>query len=427
MRIMILSPYTTAHLRSHIKLTDYNEVTKKIISQLGISERAVVFKDVAPWVGQLIGELEKISNVELFSVAPQIKMREAIQSFKSGKTTYYFYSSEYSSVLRKLKNYRWWKFLQNCSRRVNRIANEIKPDVVIAYGTENPVISIPQLTLSKKYPVLCVLQTIYNNPDRAKYGGIDPLIRDLEHDIVNHVSYFGTEDKVYYDLLKGMRGDTAVFRFIYPHAQLPDIEPQEKKYDFVNYAFTMANKKGDEDSVRALKIVKNKYPNVTLNIAGGMSDSRREYIVHLIDELSLQENVSLTPVFECKEDMFRHILKAKCAVLPVKLDLISTTIKESMYYGLPVITNITPATPELNEEKQCVLLAEKGNINSLAKCMFDVLESEVLTNSLAKNGREYMENRMDNKPIMTQNMKVLYAIIENHRNGTNIPRDLLFE
>lgn len=406
-------------------MKEYSGLMQWFIDKLGLSKKTI-FKDIAPWVGQLIEQLEKQPNVELFSVSPQIKMSKRVESFKKGNTTYYFYSPEFSSALRLLKNYKVWKMLQNCGRRVCYIAQKIKPDVVIAYGTENPVTSVPQLSLYKHYPVLCVLQTIYNNPDRIKYSKPSRLIQDLEHDIINNISYFGTEDKLYYDLLKEMNKDVCAFEFKYPCSPLPEIEITEKKFDFVNFAYSMGLKKGDDDSIKALAIVTKKYPEVSLNIAGGLNPLRKEYLEKLVKEYGLQNNVSFTPLFERKEDMYRHVLQARFAVLPVKLDLVSTTTKEAMYYGLPVITNITPETPELNKEKQCVLLAEKGNIESLAKCMIEVLENEQLADTLAENGREYMEKQISNSNSMTRQLDVLKVVVENYNNGTAVPVTLLF-
>jgi glycosyltransferase involved in cell wall biosynthesis len=407
-------------------MKEYGKLTKAVIERLNLAKRTGI-KDIAPWVGQLIEELEKNPDVELFSVSPQIKMAKSVQSFLLGRTTYYFYSTEYSSLLRLLKKYPVWRALQNCGSKVMKIAEEIKPDVVIAYGTENPVVSVPQLWLRKKYPVICVLQTIYNNPERVKYSTPNPLIQDLEHDIVKNVRYFGMGGRLYYDLLKGMNSEVIALEYPYPSAPLPNIPMPCKKYDFVNYAFNLDARKGDEDAVRALAIVKKTHPDVTLNMAGGMNPTRKTYIEGLIAELGLQENVSFTPMFERKEDMYAHVLEARYALLPVKLDLVSTTTRESMYYGLPVITNITPATPLLNKDKQCVLLAEKGNIDSLAKCMLEVIENVELAKTLSENGHEYMVRQMDNGPKMRRILTALQSVIDNYKEGVPVPQELLFD
>jgi len=426
MKIMIVSPYTTGSLRGHLKLKEYGPLLKAFINKRGLSQRVEV-RDVAPWVGQLIEELEKQPKVELYSVSPQIKMCKAVESFQLGKTTYYFYSSDYSSALRMVCNYCVWRKWQNCGRRVRRIAAKIKPDLVIVYGTENPVVSTAVMSLIHQFPVLCVIQTIYNNPAREKYNLPNRLIQELERDVIAHAHFLGTEDRPYYDLIMGMNPRAVVVEYPYPRTPFPALPEQEKIFDFVNYAFSMDARKGDEDSLRALAIVKHHYPNVTLNIAGALSEERRAYLNEIVDELGLSENVSFTPMFERKEDMLLHVMQARFAVLPVKLDMISTTTREAMYYRLPVVTSITPATPALNRDKPCVLLAEKGNIAMLGQKMLELMEDESFSRMLAQNAYEYLEAEMDNKPKVEILMGVFNAIIAHQREGAEVPRDLLFD
>lgn len=422
---MILSPYTNHELRGHLKLKEYNRATTLITKLLGVSSNISGFKDIAPWVGQIIHEFEKHSDIELFAVAPHIKLKKSIETFKIGRTSYYFYSSEYSSALRLLNNYHIWKKLQNCSRIVSKIADTINPDVIISYGTENPVNSFPAIQLNKKYPVITVLQTIYNNPDRYLYSTPNRLIQELEYDVVKNVDYFGTSFNFYNNLLRQMKKDAVVLKYQFLSSPFPKVNKVCKIFDFVNYAFNMDLRKGDEDSIRALALVKKKYPNVTLNIAGGIAKERKEYLVKLISELDLTQNISFTGMFERKEEMYQHIVQARFAVLPVKMDLISTTMKESMYYKIPVVTNVTPETPHINRDKKRMLIAEKGNIDSLADKMIRLLEDQSLAKELADNGYEYMLSEMDNDKKVETILNVLTSIIANFNQNKPIEQSLL--
>lgn len=409
---MILSPYTNHILREHLHFKEYAFFTKKIIQLLGVSKNTEKFKDIAPWVGQLIKGLENHPEIELYSVAPHIKLQNRTEEFRYGNTSYIFYSSEYSSALRLIGNYSVWKKMQNCGKLVCEIAERIHPDVVISYGTENPVNSYPAICLKDKYPVLTVLQTIYNNPDRILYSNPNRLIQDLEKDIIANIDYFGSTFNFYCRLLRGMKANARILKFSYLSASFPQVNPVEKKYDFVNYAFNLDLRKGDEDSIRALSIVKKKYPNVTLNLAGGLSRERKEYLNNLINDLGLSANVTFTGMFEKKEDMYQHIMQSRFAVLPVKMDLISTTMKECMYYKIPVVTNITPETPSLNIEKQRLLLAEKDNIESLANCMLKLMEDSNLADLLSYNGYEYMQAELDNDIKIKSIIDSLYSMYD---------------
>lgn len=424
MKILILSPYDNADLRSHLEFKEYNSIIRLLIEKLGLGKKTNSFKDIAPWVGNLIVELEKRPDVEIVSVSPHIKLRKKIESFKLGKTTYYFYSSDYSSALRLIKNYPLWKILQNCGKLVRRIVNKEKPDIVVLFGTENPVISVPILSLTD-YPILCVLQTVYNNPDRVKYRKPSKFKQQLELDILHHVQNYGMGDPSYRDMIHSLNPKVNTFKYLWPSMRFTDIPAQEKKFDFVNFAFAMDYRKGDEDSIKALAIVKKTYPNVTLNITGGYSSDRKQHLMEIIDELGLKENVSFTPFFEKHEDMLMHVMQARFAVLPIKLDLISTTVKEAMYYKIPVVTNRTKGTPALNKEKRCVLLAEINDIDSLAENMLELMRDRDLAETLKDNAYKHLlQQQKDNEQKIDHLMVVLKAIYDNKHKQTPIPQEL---
>ena len=425
MKLLILSPYTKEDLRSHLHIKKYGRVTSWLVKKLKLTNRVQII-DKAFWVGDLITELKKQQDVEIVSVSPQIKMAKGMESFSHDGVKYYFYSADFSQAARLVKNYGLWKRIETCSRRVRKVVDIENPDMIILFGTENFTVSAPVLSLMN-YPILCILQTVYCNPERARYTTPNKMIIQLEKEILQKVKFIGTGSDVYLRLIKKINPDLTVLKYEWISTSLPQLESRQKKYDFVNYAFNLDPRKGDEDSVRALAIVKKTHPEVTLNLAGGMAPSRKTYIERLITKLGLQENVSFTPMFERKEDMYAHVLQARCALLPVKLDLVSTTTRESMYYGIPVITNITPTTPLLNKDKQCVLLAEKGNIDSLARCMLEVMENETLAKTLSENGHEYMVREMDNAPKMKRLMSSLQSVIDNYKEGTPIPHELLFD
>lgn len=425
MKILLLSAYTNSELREHLHIKEYGKLVSFFLKKKRLLNRTQII-DKALWVEDLITELKKQQDIEIVSVSPHIKLVKRVESFSHDGVKYYFFSADFSQAARLVKNYGLWKRIETCSRRVRKIVDTEKPDIILLFGTENFTVSAPILKLMD-YPVLCILQTVYSNPERAKYTPPNKMIIQLEKEILNKVRFVGTGSKSYYELIKKINPKLTVLKYAWISSLLPQIESSQKKYDFVNYAFNLDARKGDEDAVRALAIVKMIHPDVTLNMAGGMAPARKTYIEGVVAELGLQENVSFTPMFERKEDMYAHVLQARYAVLPVKLDLVSTTTRESMYYGLPVITNVTPGTPALNAEKQCVLLAEKGNIESLAKRMLEVMENEKLAKMLSENGREFMVKQMDNGPKMEINMRILQAVVDNYKNETPVSKELLFD
>ena len=195
----------------------------------------------------------------------------------------------------------------------------------------------------------------------------------------------------------------------------------------MNFALMHGSRKGTTDSIQALAIVKQKFPNVTLNVVGGCDESGRAMLGSMVKELGLEENVTFTPFFEKKRDLLLHVQKSRFAVLPCKLDHTSGTMNQSMQLGLPLVVYRTTGTPTFNREKDCVLIAEKGNVEELAQHMLTLIEHPEKAELLAKNAREYQEKKTEyNKGNGERLIANFKAIIEKYHYGTPIPQNQLF-
>ena len=295
-------------------------------------------------------------------------------------------------------------------------------------GAENPYHSCAALDVKQNIPIMVSLQTVYTNPDRLKfYPNVDKsknwYIAKLIHE---QCRYFGATGRMHHDLLLKDNPDAIVFSLSWCSSNLPDVKALDKEYDFVNFAAQLSIQKGFHDSIRALALVKEKYPEVSLNLVGGNSDVKIE-LESLVNSLGLRNNVTFTPFFEKQEDMFQHIQKSRFAVLPCMIDIISGTMTQSMYYGLPLVVYKTTGTPKFNVKKECVLISEINNIESLAQNMLLLLDNPEKAAQLKKNAREYILDAKDNKKITDNLIADYHAIIAHYHNGTAIPEELLFD
>lgn len=427
MRILLIAGFLDKEIRNQNIFKSDSPFFHKLVRLFRLPERVGNLNDHAPWVRSMISFLESQDDLELHVMGPQIRLKKHLTEFELRGVKYHFYSSEWTSFLRILNYYSLWKKLQPIGHRARRIINRIKPDLVVLSGAENPATSIAIL-YAEKYPRYCLCQTIYNNPERSLYSTPNKLIQDMEKDIFSNLQYFGVYSKMHYDLLKRMCPNSFIFKFGYPSkGKLLEPVETEKKYDFVNFALMHGSRKGTTDSIQALAIVKQKYPKVSLNIVGGCDETGRTKLEQLVKELGLEENVTFTPFFEKKSDLLLHVQKSRFAVLPCKLDHTSGTMTQSMQLGLPMAVYKTTGTPSYNREKECALIAEKGDVEELAQHMLTLMENPEKAEMLRKNAREYQEKlieyRKENGDRLIANFK---AIIDNYHNGTPIPQEQLF-
>lgn len=427
MKIVLIAGFSNQEIREHLQFRKDCKWYHRLIRWLHLPARVGEFRDYAPWIPGIIGCMEQEKDIELHVVGPQIWLRQARESFQLRGVTYHFFQSEWTSLMRKCNNYRLWKMLQRSTHYVRQVIDEVQPDLVVLSGAENPATSIGILA-SDKYPRLCLCQTIYNNPERSQYNIPDKLKQDMEMDIFSQLQYFGVYSGMHYTQLREYRPDATIFKFGYPSKGIL-LEPSKvnKAFDFVNFALMHGSRKGTPDSIRALAIVKQKYPNVTLNIVGGCDPAGMEQLRALVSELGLEQNVVFTPFFEKRSDLLLHVQKSRFAVLPCKLDHTSGTMTQSMQLGLPIVVYKTTGTPTFNREKQCALIAEKGNVEGLAQYMIALMENPVLAETLRKNAREFQEKKAEAaKQNGSRLVETFKAIIAKEQQDKEIPHELLF-
>lgn len=427
MKIVLIAGFSNVEIRDHLVFKKDHKWYHWLIRAFGLPARVGEFSDYAPWVPCIISEIEKQKDLELHVVGPQIRLKESLETFQLRGVTYHFYRSEWTSLMRKLNHYKLWKRLQRSTTYVKQVLEKVHPDLIVLSGAENPATSIGVLA-SHKYPRLCLCQTIYNNPERNHYGIPNRLIQEMEKDIFSQLQYFGVYSKMHYDLLRDFRPDATIFKFGYPtKGVLLEPTEQKKDYDFVNFALMHGSRKGTTDSIEALYIVRKKYPNVTLNIVGGCDPAGLKQLKALVAELGLEQNVVFTPFFEKKSDLLLHIQRSRFAVLPCKLDHTAGTMAQAMQLGLPLVVYKTTGTPTFNRKKECALIAEKGNVEELARHMLTLMDNPEKAESLKSNAREFQEQRMAEAHKNGERlMQTIRSIADYERNKTPIAKELLF-
>lgn len=412
-RVALVSGYTDHKVREHLRLKKQSKLYKTLIKLFNLPERVGVFQDTTPWIDNLIYNIEKRPDVELHVICPQIRLLGSVQNFEMRGVYYHIISTEYSMLLRKINNYKLWIKLQNNGRRINRIVSRINPDIVVLSGAEGYSYSVAGLCI-KDYPVFLLCQVV---------GRIA-----LAESVVRSTKYIGVMGREHYDYVKELNPQSFVFDYKWPDKPLEVINGIRKKYDFINFAYRMNASKGFHDSVRALAIVKRSYPHVTMNLSGFCDPAIKKELIDLINQLGLVENISFTGFFEKQEDLFRHINEARFAVLPIKIDIISGTVLQAMFYGLPVVTNVTSGTPLVNEHKECLLLSEIDDVDMLAEKMLILMKDEVKAESLKKNAKEYFDDHYKpDETVLDRLLQDMNAIIANYRYEKIIPDELLYK
>ena len=164
-------------------------------------------------------------------------------------------------------------------------------------------------------------------------------------------------------------------------------------------------------ALEAFGLAHEKHPDIRLDIIGNCSEEYKAFLDKIIEKYDISDYVFFEGKLPSHEDVLCQIRKSRFALLPLKIDLVSGTIRESMANGLPVLTTITQGTPILNKDYPCALLSEIGDHQSLADNMCRLLEDDSFAKTLKENGYKKAGSRISNTEIISQWMKEYHKIL----------------
>lgn len=347
--------------------------------------------DFAVWNTNAIKELEKYSDIDLTIIMPHYGISGHSQVFTIGSVKYICFRSQddhlFPFIIAKLFHKEEEKYCKNRAF-IKSIIQIEKPDIVHIIGAENPYYSIAALDIPDSIPTIVSLQTLLSTPDfTQKY----PLLADtfsvrvrIEKSIIQKCTYIAGAKAYYHYILENIKKDAKYLDMPLALGLEIDTTCGEKEYDFVYFAANI--QKACEDAVEAFALACRKYPNLKLNVSGGYDESYKKNLDDRLNKLGITNNVYFTGSKETHEEVLAQIKKSRFALLPLKIDLISSTIREAFACGLPVVTTITEGTPALNEQRQTVLLSKQGDYQAMANNMLLLIEDNALANQLRDNG-----------------------------------------
>ena len=380
--------------------------------------------DYGVWITNAIEEFKHFDDIEVHVISLHSHINKKVIDFQKDGVFYHFFKSEDDvTALGKFFNKITGKFVSSDYDKnrliINEILAKIKPDVIHLYGAESPQYGAFALDVDvDKTPLLVSLQTLMSDPEfKKKYPISDESYASragMERKILAHARYLGSMIKEYRDF---------VWREINPGAIFLDtkllvgekahLEPCEKSYDFVYFSLNI-NKAADL-AIEAFAIAKQSHPKINLLVVGDYDEDFKRQLDARIEELGITESVVITGKLQTHDDVIKEIKKARFALLPLKIDYISGTIREAIACGLPVVTTITAGTPTLNEKRESVLLSAVGDHEALAANMIKVMESEELANTLVNNALETNDELFGNKGMALKLREVYWDLFNDYK------------
>ena len=428
MKVLWICHFSNPQIREKLNLSvnPFEIVIRKLLNK-----NPFQWYDYAAWITNGIREFENIDDIEFHVVSPHYGLIKKNKNFQLNNINYHFFKPDDDSLFIKTKRYITKSYESDYSRNritIKKLVSTINPDIIHMYGAENPYYSISALDVDRnKYPFLVSLQTLMSETEFKLKHTTSAEIYDyrakIEQDILKKSTYIGSTVQKYRDYIWQNINPKAIFFKTYlAVAEKIPVFNYEKKYDFVYFAASIS--KAADVAIEAFAIACKKYPKITLNIIGSTTLKFKHVLQLRIKELGIENNVYFSGQLPTHDDVIKQIQFSRFALLPLKIDVISGTIREAMFSGIPVISTITSGTPTLNTKRESVLLSVQGDYNSMAQNMIKLIESPDLAKKLAENGLITVNERWNNSESMRQLIDAYHVIIDHHQKSISIPIEI---
>ena len=372
--------------------------------------------DLHIWNSNAIKEFETFRDIELHIISPH-KYISSVNEFVINNIYYHIINTEDDSLTSIIYQY-LFKKTRTCYKKnaikICKIIENIDPDLIHIIGAENPIYGQSVDYLPDNKPLLVSLQTLLADPIFLKncpwFLDKEAYRVKLESKILKKADYIGTKSEHFKTIIKNKITSNAKFLNIGLAVGVNiNTNNCEKQYDFVYFSKDIS--KAIDYAIEAFALAKVSYPNITLNVVGEYNKELMECLQKRIVELNIESCINFTGKLITHNEVIQEIRKARFALLPLKADLVSGTIREAIANGLPVITTITPVTPSLNEIRESILLSEKGDFKGMAKNMCKLMSDNDLANTLKNNAIETIQERYSNNKAMLEWRESYYTVL----------------
>lgn len=403
------------------KLEINRPLYSKIYNWFKGNKSNVVISESAIWNTNAIKEFQKFEDrIEVHVISPYPFLRRSYQEFSENNICYHFFRDKddvdlFFRLFRKVIPFKNYPYYSN-SRRIRKFVNKIAPDVIHLIGAENPSYGCSIFSLPKQIPILVQLQTLLCDPDfkdnyymsQAEYQ----YRSSVEHQILERADYIGTAATKFIPIIQSVVGEGVKLIDTTLALSEPIATPSTNTtFDFVYFASNI--RKACDIAVKAFILAAKIKPDITLDIVGDFDIEFKNQLDEMLTEAGFAHNVYYEGKLPTHDDVICQIRKSKFALLPLRIDLTSGTIREAQANGIPVITTDTGelGTQRLNRNRETVLISSKDDIDQLSTNMIRLLDDNGLADNLRKNSYQEFSSRQSNEKIVSKYIEKYAEII----------------
>jgi len=179
---------------------------------------------------------------------------------------------------------------------------------------------------------------------------------------------------------------------------------EKKKFQFISIG-RLVFYKNLETMIKAIKIVKENYPQISLLILG--DGPERENILKLINDLELKENVKLFG-FVSSDEKNNQLATSNALLFPSICEGFGLVILEAFAHSMPVLVSDIRPMSDIVAHGKTGYVIEPHNEKEWAKFIQEIIKNPEIANKMGNEGKlildkRYNINDMKNKVITMYN------------------------
>lgn len=361
--------------------------------------------ELSRWMDAFFSIVRGDRRLDIHVVAPNYWTNEDTE-VRHGGITYHLYKFHFVNI-RKLVSFELVfsreRFVQ---KKIQHVINEIAPDVIHLFGSENIGYSCGILPYAKNNNVVISLQGFVNRTqDKVRFPRniILNYRKRLERKINTAFTVFSmsaivSQSDVY---KKECPNINKTFELAFP-TTIPQYNPDIKKqYDIVFWGRVCVDK-GVIDLLQAIALLRKEMKDIRTLIIGRIENASAPQINNCMRNLHLHDSVHFAGFQRNLKQMYELAQQGRIYVLPTHFDGLPGSVREAMFLKIPVITTPVGGLPILNMEKQCIVLSEVGNPEALSRNIRQLLTDAELYQRLQENAYDKANKVFANDNILNQ-------------------------
>lgn len=333
---------------------------------------------------------------------------------------------------------------------IRRAADEIRPDLIHVWGTENywglltarGLLKAPALLEIQGLKYLCA-DVYYGELSLAEFilhiGPLEVLRPrsslilgktrfkrwgEFEKEMISKHKYISTQSNFVRKHIRILHQDCITYdtglmlreEFYNAHPWLPQNAYNSDSPAIFASSSGSVPYKGLHVLVKAVAILKKKYPKIILNIAGDIVKKgiRKNCYARLLQAKARRsgifDNIHFLGPLDA-DGIIQQFYESSAVVMPSFIETYSLALAEAMYLGVPAVVSYAGAMPELARDGESALFFPVGDASACAMQIDRILNDPGVAGRLSQNARETGLTRNDPQSVLRKQIEIYNAII----------------